>query len=75
MKVTTEASLRDFEAWSGAISTKEAIIEAGKDEDFEAYIEEMHPDGVDETTLNDLLWFEKDYLFEILGINQEEEND
>ena len=66
MKVYNEnLNLRDFEAWSGAKDTQAAIIEAGKDEDFEAFIEEMFPDGLTETRLNDILWFEDLREFEM----------
>ena len=65
--------LEDFDAWSGAVETKERIIEEGKAEQFDSLIEELYPDGISETQLNDLLWFEEDWLFETLGITEEEE--
>jgi len=59
MKVYNEdLKLRNFKAWSGAKDTQAAIIEAGKDEDFDAFIEEIYPDGLTDTQLNDILWFE-----------------
>ncbi len=73
MKITTETTLRNFDAWSGAVETKDAIIEAGKDEEFDAMIEELYPNGLTETELNDLLWFEEEWIFETLGISTEEE--
>ena len=73
MKITTELSLESFEAWSGAISTKNTIIEAGKTEEFEALIEDCYPEGMTDTQLNDILWFEEDWLYECLGMNEEEE--
>ena len=71
MKITTELSLESFEAWAGAVDTKEKIIEAGKAEEFEAMIDEFYPDGIDATTLNDILWFD-DWFLEKLGITEEE---
>ena len=68
MKITTELSLREFEAWSGAVDTKEKIIEANMTDDFEALIDELYPDGIDATELNDLLWFNADWILEALGI-------
>ena len=73
MKTYNELSIRGFDAWSGAIETKQAIIEAGKAEDFDSLIEELYPDGLTETQLNDILWFEEDWIFENLGISEEEE--
>lgn len=64
--------IADFDAWSGAIETKEAIIEAGKCDEFNSYIEEVYPEGLSDTQLNDLLWFESDYIFDFLGIEIEE---
>lgn len=76
MKVFTEISLDNFDAWSGAIETKERIIEEGKSEEFEQLIDELFPEGIDETSLNNILWFEDESIFEHLGItNEDEEND
>ena len=75
MKITMELSLREFEAWSGAVDTKEKIIEAGKTEEFETLIDELYPEGIDATTLNDLLWFDVDWLYENLGMITEEEEE
>ena len=75
MKIIKEAGITDFEAWSGAIDTKETIIEAGKAEEFDELIEELYSDGIDETALNDLLWFESDWIFECLGITEDEEEE
>ena len=73
MKVTTDLDLRSFKAWSGAIETQERIVNEGKEDDFDSLIEELYPDGIDETQLNDILWFEEDWLFEQLGIDNDEE--
>jgi len=66
-------TLRDFKAWSGAVDTQETILNEGKGEEFDSLIEELYPDGIDERHLNDLLWFEEDWIFEMLGIADEEE--
>jgi hypothetical protein len=73
MKVYSEISLRQHDAWSGAVETKQAIIDAGKAEAFDQMIDELYPDGISETELNDILWFEEDWIFEVLGITEEEE--
>ena len=75
MRVYQEISFEDFDAWSGAVDTKEKIIDAGKAEEFEALVEELFPNGVDETELNDFLWFDDDYIFESLGITEDDEED
>lgn len=75
MKVFVEISVRDFEAWSGAKDTQKRIIEEGMCEDFDNLIDELYPDGIDETKLNDILWFEPDWIYENLGITDEEEDE
>lgn len=65
-------TLVNFDAWSGAVETKETIINEGKAEQFDNLIEELYPDGLTDTQLNDLLWFEEDWVFEMLGIEIED---
>ena len=73
MKITMEMSLENFNAWSGAVNTQEKIISAGMAEEFNELIEELYPEGIDETKLNDILWFDDEWLFEQLGISEETE--
>lgn len=72
MKIISETTLLNFEAWGGAINTKNIIIEADKDDLFDQTIEDIYPDGLSETQLNDLLWFDAEWIYEILGIDIEE---
>lgn len=69
MKIISDTSLENFDAWSGAVETKNRIIEENKESEFEAYVEELYPDGLTDTELNDLLWFEEESIFEWLGIH------
>ena len=73
MLIKTETNLRNFEAWAGAIETKKIILDAGLEEEFEMLIEELYPDGLSDTELNDILWFDSDWILENLGIKEEEE--
>ena len=75
MKIYSEISLKNFEAWSGAVDTLNRVREAGKCDELESIIEELYPDGMSETELNDLLWFESETVFEWLGIEEEEEEE
>lgn len=75
MKITTELNLADFNAWSGAVETKKTILAHNKERDFEYLIEELYPDGMTDTELNDLLWFESEWIFENLGISESEEEE
>lgn len=75
MKIYRETSLENFEAWSGAVDTLNRVKEAGKCDELESIIEELYPDGMGETELNDLLWFEPETIYEWLGIEEEEEEE
>ena len=72
MLVYSELRLMDFEAWAGGIETKRNIIKYGKVDEFNELIEEIYPDGLTATKLNDILWFDSDWIYESLGIEIEE---
>jgi hypothetical protein len=72
MKIISETSIADFKAWSGAVETKRAIVDAGKEAEFDALIKEFWPDGLTNTELNDMLWLDES-LLERLGISEDEE--
>lgn len=78
MKIYQEQSLADFKFWSGAVFTADRIYnELGNDgfDQLEEILEEMYPDGIDETELNDLLWFDAETVYEWLGISDEDEDE
>lgn len=66
MKIYSEISLENFEAWSGGADTL-CLLTHEQCEQLESIIEEVYPDGMSETELNDLLWFEDDTIAEWLG--------
>ena len=71
MKITSEMSLKNFKAWSGAKDTLNKLIELDKCEDLEFILDDLYPDGLTETQLNDILWFEDKWIYETLGIEEE----
>lgn len=73
MTITYELDLNSFEAWSGAVDTLERIQREGKCAELENILEGLYPDGMTETELNDLLWFEPETIYEWLGIRSEEQ--
>ena len=66
-------TLDEFEPWSGAVENFERITEEDKLDELDNLIAELYPDGISVTGLNDLLWFEWEYVFESLGIEFERE--
>lgn len=77
MKVFDEMDWYDIyrTAWSGARDTVEKIKDEGKGDEFVSLIEELYPEGIDRTSLNDILWFDDEWVFESLGIKEEEESE
>lgn len=73
MTITYELDLERFEAWSGAKYTLERVQREGKCAELESMLEELYPDGMTETELNDLLWFDSESVYEWLGIRSEEQ--
>ena len=74
MKVYKEMDLRDFKFWSGAKSNAETLT----DEQLATVqynLEEIYQDGMSETQIHDLFWFEFDTIREWLGIKDEEEEE
>ena len=78
MKIFTEQSLADFKFWSGAETTAQRIWEEQGSEGFdqlEAILEDLYPDGIDATELNDLLSLDPYTVYEGIGIGDDEENE
>lgn len=72
MKIYEETNLRNFEFWSGGADTAKYLTLEELDT-IEAILEDIYPEGVEETTINDIFWFEDDTIAEWLGYNDFEE--
>ncbi len=60
------------EVWSGGLETLLMIMENDKLHDFMDLLAELYPEPVDITIVNDLLWFDDDFIFEQLDIEPED---
>ncbi len=65
------SELSDFEPWSGAVGTWEIIINADKLESLDFLLEDIYPEGLSSTELNDLLWHESDWVLDMLGLTRD----
>lgn len=72
MKIYSEKSLRNFEFWSGAKENANELTSAQLDE-VETILGDLYPEGMDETQINDLFWFDFDTIKEWLRITDEED--
>ena len=62
-----------YEPWGPAVSTFDSIQNADKMDALEQLIDEMYPDGIDKTELNDLLAFESDWIYSMLDMPHDED--
>ena len=56
------------ELWSGALDTLGTIAENDRLQELMSLLEELFPEPVDIAAINDLLWFDEDFIFEQLDI-------
>lgn len=77
VKTINEYGENDFynlfeNSWSGARDTLEDIIKAEKEEEFMQYLDEVFgaDDEVEDTTINDFIWFERDTIYDYLGLDE-----
>ena len=68
MTIKSEQSLRNFEFWSGAKTNAEKLTSEEFDK-LENELEALYPDGMTDMELNDLFWFDFEWICEILGLS------
>ena len=71
MRIIYSQNLKHFQFWSGAKElaerlTWEELIE------IENQLEELYPDGLTETELNDLFWFDAEFICDLIGQTEED---
>ena len=71
MKTICETSLNDFTFWAGARDNRNRFS-YDEMEQLEFILEDCYPDGVEETTVNDIFWFEPENLCEWRGLDYNE---
>ena len=72
MKVIYYLGIRDFDAWDEALNVKNRIIEEGKADMFDSFMDDLYPEGISAGDLNDFLWFSKDNIYNWLGMDTED---
>lgn len=80
MTITVQKELNFYdllnECWSGALNTLNTIQEHNKEEELMSFLAlDCFSDTPDMTEVNDLLWFEDEWIFDMLGISEEEDDD
>jgi len=71
MIIKTEKDLTNFDFWSGAVllANRLTYIELKQ---ITKQLEELYPEGMTGTQINDLFWFDEDFICEIIGEKTED---
>lgn len=74
MKVISEIELSDFNFWSGAKSRAASLTDRELNAIGEA-LEAEYPDGMTDSQINDMFWFDFPFVCGLIGIelNEDEE--
>jgi len=71
MIITTEKDLTNFKFWAGAKDLASKLTYRELTE-ITHQLEELYPDGITETQINDLFWFEEDLICQMIGLKTED---
>lgn len=74
MKVFSEINLSSFEFWGGAKLNAD-MLSIEELEQLDYMLEDCYSEGVSETMVNDIMWFEFEWVCEMLGYEYDVEND
>jgi len=72
MIVKSDTSIREFNFWSGAKDTVKYLTLEEFDS-VESILDDLYPEGIPETDLNDFFWFDNDTIAEWLGYHDFDE--
>lgn len=74
MKMYNETSLTAFRWWGGAELNARMLTESELDM-LDDMLIELYPNGMSETLINDVMWFEFDFVCGLLGLVYDCDND
>lgn len=69
------ADVCNYEPWYGAVHTYSELQSRGLLDTFFDELELCYPEGIDMTDLNDLLRFEPEFCYKLVGLVYDSEND
>lgn len=72
MTIIQEMPLSQFDFWSGA-KDRAKYLTSDELDTIESILAEQYPNGCSDTTVNDIFWFEDDWLAELLGYSSFDE--
>ena len=70
IKKVCDFDLLKDELWSGAVETVKTVIECCKTDELMQLLEDIFYEPTDIIQINDFVWFDSDYIFEQLEIDE-----
>ena len=67
-RVSYELTKYNYQPWGQAKEAWNYIVDNDKFDEFDQLLEEWYPEGIDETTLNDILAFEPETVYPHIGL-------
>ena len=74
MKVISEINLTSFEFWGGGLLNAQ-MLTYSEIESLEYIFEDIYSEGMTDTLINDIMWFDFGWVCDALGLEYDEEND
>ena len=74
MKTFDEIRLTEFNFWAGAKDNAKMLTYEEMEMVDDALMD-IYPEGISSTTINDLFWFDFDFICECIGLAYDAEND
>lgn len=66
--LTLYADISDYRPWSGAVNVYDELCARDLLYRFYDALEDFYPCGLSKTELNDLLWFEREFCYSLVGL-------
>lgn len=62
-------------SWGQAVKVLNEIDEADKSEDLMDFLEDLYPEGAEDVELNDLLAYDWEWVYSIIGMPSDDEEE
>lgn len=72
MKIVTHENLYEFKFWCGAKATA-SLLTQDEMELIDDLLNDAYPDGLTSTEINDIFWFDTDWIAEVLNYHNFED--
>ena len=72
MRYYVEEPLYNFQFWSGAKENAN-LLTLQELEQIEFELSDIYPEGLEDVQINDIFWFDFDFIAQLLGYKDEEE--